>query len=155
MDVRRSGILSFVLALAAYSLAQAPQPAPCRSGSAAGVWDLPEPGLGGSADGFLRLGVQQVEYHFVATLVDVPSPCLSCVEGDVQGTLDDGSGTAPDYVVRGSYLGSFFAGAGRFRARVFRPNQTTAVGDLVGTFQDPPAGAPQVGIFRGNWLICD
>ena len=88
-----------------------------------------------------------------AVLTDVPSPCLSCIEGDVHGFLDDGVGTPPDFVVNGHYSGSFFGGTGSFDLRVFRPTGGTPVGFLSGTFADPPGdGVP--GTFSASWQIC-
>ena len=94
--------------------------------------------------------------HFVATLTDVPSACLSCIEGTLDGTLDDGIGPGPDYVVRGHYLGSFFGGNGQWTATIFPAGapQTTPVGRIRGMFDDPPSNAGP-GSFACRWMIND
>ena len=93
-------------------------------------------------------------YAFSGLLTDIPSPCLSCIEGRINGELDDGFGPAPDYVVCGRYLGSFFTGNGNFSVRVFPPGSNIAVGKIAGTFDDSPANDGP-GTFQARWRICD
>jgi hypothetical protein len=130
-------------------------PVACQIGVASGLWDLPDLGINGSVDGFLYRGANVAAYHFTATLTDVPSPCLSCIQGDLDGFLDDGIGAAPDYVVRGHYFGFFLGGEGRFEAAIFRQNQNVPVGTMSGAFRDHPTGVPSIGQFRGVWRIFD
>jgi hypothetical protein len=129
----------------------------CRRGLAAGAWELPDLGQDGWIDGWLYGPTNtSPRFHFTATLTDVQSPCLSCVEGDILGYLDDGIGPAPDYVVRGDYFGGWFTGEGTFAAAVFEPLSPSSmpVGRIVGSFRDPPTNVPHVGVFRAKWTIC-
>jgi hypothetical protein len=158
---RRTWVSATVLALTAFALAQAPQPTPgptptaCQVGLASGLWDLPDLGLNGAINGILYRGANVPVYRFTASLIDVPSPCLSCIEGDIGGYLDDGVGPAPDYVVRGHYRGAFFTGAGEFHAAILRPNQNVAVGKIAGNFHDVPTNVPHAGDFHAAWEICE
>ena len=130
----------------------------CESGFAKGTWELPS-GSGtsdGFIDGFLYLSISpsnNPRYFFNATLTDVPSPCLSCIMGTIDGYLDDGFGPAPDYVVHGTYSGLFLSGKGSYTCEVFAPTGTHAVGKIKGTFSDPPASTVP-GTFKGDWEIC-
>ncbi len=130
----------------------------CEQGPAKGVWELPGSGLdNGFIDGFLFLSTSPTtvpRYAFKAALTDVPTPCLSCITGKINGYLDDGFGPSPDYVVTGSYSGVFLTGSGTFQAQVFRPTGTTPVGKITGTFTDPPVST-QKGSFKGDWQICN
>lgn len=133
--------------------------APCREGFAKGDWDLPS---GGQNNGFLNGElfldnspgpISAPVYAIFATLTDVPSPCLSCITGTLDGYLDDGFGPAPDYVVRGTYAGFWFTGRGSFSAEVFTPTGVTPVGKIKGEFADPPSFS-SIGGFKAEWSIC-
>lgn len=127
----------------------------CRGGAASGVWSLPHSNQDGSADGFLYRGSSTTAiFHLTATLHDVPSPCLSCIEGTLTGFLDDGVGSGPDYFVDGRYLGSFFGGTGNFHASVYSTSTGAQVGRIGGEFADTDPLA-QPGTFHGRWRICD
>jgi hypothetical protein len=129
-----------------------------RRGLGAGMWELPlAPGAVGSLDGVLYDPSGPVLlYHFAATLNDVPTPCLSCIEGTVAGTLDDGIGPGPDYIVQGSYKGLFLNGTGTFKATIYKTIGPAfiPVGRMHGVFDDPP-GIPGPGDFKCRWAICD
>lgn len=162
MNSRRMNSIFRVVAAAALALvttplvrSNTPQPIVCHGGSAAGMWSLPRSSQDGSVDGFLFRdgGGSAPVYHFTGTLTDMPSPCLSCIEGEIQGFLDDGVGPAPDYIVRGRYRGGFLTGSGQFDARIFRPSANQTVGRIAGHFADPP-GNSQPGSFDGRWRIC-
>lgn len=156
-------LFTLILA-AACTLAPASSPtlSPCRadtvacaSGPARGVWRLPAVSSGhGLAQGrLIDAASGGLAYRFRAVLTDEPTPCLSCIRGEVNGFLDDGSGGAPEFVVRGFYRGSMMSGSGRFELRVYRPNGTQPVGVISGTFEDAPGdGLP--GRFAGDWQIC-
>jgi hypothetical protein len=104
--------------------------------------------------GLLTLGSgTAVAYTLSANLIDVSSPCLSCIEGELVGTLDDGIGPGPDFVVHGHYLGSFFTGSGSFRAEVLSLSGAHRVGRITGTFDDTPI-TPGPGTFDGRWRVC-
>jgi hypothetical protein len=127
----------------------------CQDGIAFGDWDLPSgvgsPGFlsGKLADPTGSYGI----YAFDAVLTDVPTPCLSCVEGTISGTLDDGIGPGPDYDVVGEYSGFFFTGKGKFFAKIVPPGSNTSVGVVEGKFEDPPFPGG-IGKFKGKWEIC-
>jgi hypothetical protein len=127
----------------------------CENGVGHGGWDLPSLGQDGTVDGNLFIASTTApRYHFHATLIDVPSPCLSCIEGDIHGVLDDGVGTGPDYIVVGHYSGGFFTGRGIFHAKVFDPTDGTLHGRLRGRFNDPPVNTQPVGSFLTLWEVC-
>jgi hypothetical protein len=130
----------------------------CEQGTAKGVWELPDSGMdNGYIDGFLFLSTSPStlpRYHFTAALTDVPTPCLSCITGKINGYLDDGFGPAPDFVVRGSYSGLFLSGKGTFQAQVYTPAGTAPVGKINGSFADAP-GSTVKGSFKGDWQICN
>jgi hypothetical protein len=128
----------------------------CQDGPAAGDWDLPSGS--GTSDGFIdgklidpvtNTGL----YQFLAVLTDVPTPCLSCIAGTIDGTLDDGVGPGPDYIVIGEYTGHWLSGRGSFEAKIVPPGSNTSVGIIKGDFSDPP-GVPGIGSFEGSWEIC-
>jgi hypothetical protein len=127
----------------------------CAGGPTAGLFRLPltSMGTGVMRGRLIDSSTNLPAYRLTARLVDVPSPCLSCVEGEIHGFLDDGSGTSPDFIVRGRYLGSFLGGSGQFNLRVFRPSGGPSVGTLSGSFDDPP-GDGMPGQFSGVWQIC-
>ncbi|HKE01676.1 MAG TPA: hypothetical protein VKE69_11745 [Planctomycetota bacterium] len=144
-----------VVGFAAPSRASSAAPA-CQSGPASGSWDLPNSSstsglmLGKLVDGTTHL----TAYSIKASLTSVPSPCLSCIQGKIQGGLSTPSG-ALVYFVQGEYHGSVFTGSGTFSAQIFDPTgpSTQPVGKISGTFSDPP-GSTTPGTFKGNWEIC-
>jgi hypothetical protein len=75
-----------------------------------------------------------------ATLLPLPLMCPACLGGEIQGTLDDGVGPGPDYLVQGSYRGDLISG--RFVLVLRNPNGTVA-GSMRGRFRDPflPSGS--------------
>jgi hypothetical protein len=123
------------------------------SGPAVGTWELPEfPAMSGSVLGSLEpVGGGASLYVLQATLIDLGAACPACMIGEIHGTLDDGIGPAPDYLVEGGFGATYPGGAGTFLARVKRPNGTPA-GWLRGRFEDPP-GSPQPGSFLGRFRI--
>jgi hypothetical protein len=127
----------------------------CQTGPGSGTWQLPS-GSGksdGYIDGVLYLApANTYRFSFTATLTDVPSPSLSTFTGTIAGSLDDGFGPAPDYLVKGSYSGSVFTGAGSFTCEI-RTLTGSTVGKIEGTFSDPPSSSTP-GTFTGNWKIC-
>lgn len=153
--VRVSSLASLACVALSASTPPHPGPRPCPSGAALGAFDLPvASGGGGSLSGSLVLGSGgAVAFTLTAALVDVPSPCLSCLEGQIQGVLDDGVGVGPDYVVDGTYTGSFFGGSGTFGARVLDLTGTRVVGRIAGEFFDPPP-LTGPGMFQGAWRVC-
>ena len=148
--------LAFLLSTILFASASSHTLVPCRSGVTSGAFAVPE---FNNDDGFVSGDLYQgdfliVRYHWEGTLHRIKSPCLSCIEGTIEGTLDDGIGPGPDFVVRGRYVGNFFVGNGDFSARVFKTTGGAALGSIHGTFSDPPNdGAP--GSFLGSWRICD
>jgi hypothetical protein len=128
----------------------------CQSGPGSGSWELPS-GSGksdGSISGTLYLAPGNTyRFFFGATLTDVPNPSLTLLTGTIDGFLDDGFGPAPDYLVKGSYSGSVYTGAGSFNAEIRTLTSTVAVGKIEGTFADAP-GSTTPGSFSGNWKIC-
>ena len=123
------------------------------SGPASGVWQLPEFTV---ADGFVLGSLDSVDggasiYAFQATLTDSGAACPACIVGEIHGSLDDGLGPAPDYLVDGAFFGIYPGGTGSFRARVKRPDGTL-VGWIRGRFEDPP-GSPDTGSFLGHFRI--
>jgi len=153
----RQILLSTSLALCA-ALLPAAQPLSsldCQSGPGSGRWELPS-GSGksdGFIDGVLYLApADTYRFSFSATLTDVPSPSLSTFTGTIEGSLDDGFGPAPDYLVKGSYSGSVFTYQGSFTCEI-RTLTGTVVGKIDGTFSDPPTSTTP-GSFTGEWKIC-
>lgn len=128
----------------------------CQDGPAAGDWLLPQTsgGSDGWMDGKLIDPVlNQGIYAVSAVLTDVPSPCLSCVQGTISGTLDDGVGVGPDYYLVGEYSGQWLSGQGTYWAKIVPPGSNTSVGLVWGDFADAP-GTPGHGSFDGRWEIC-
>jgi hypothetical protein len=128
----------------------------CQSGPGSGSWDLPS-GSGksdGSINGTLYLApANTYRFSFTATLTDVPNPSLSLITGNIAGSLDDGFGPAPDYIVKGSYSGSALTGAGTFSCDIYPLNSSQSVGKIDGNFSDPPASTTP-GTFTADWKIC-
>lgn len=152
-----------IAALALFALGQpssssthpTPSARPCHSGAAAGAWKLPILGQNGSVDGFLFSPTSaSPTYHFTAALLAGPTPCTTCLHGQIAGYLDDGVGPAPDFVVQGTYSGQWPSGAGTFSASLFRPTAAGPTGFVSGTFQHSPTSSAG-GHFSGNWTICE
>lgn len=160
MTIRIRSVASVALlgALAVASTTNSTSPAAvdCRSGPGAGIFDLPASSTQpGTIDGVLSLGVTGVvAYYINGDLSFVPTPCLSCIEGKIEATLDDGIGAGPDYVVRGRYIGNWMSNSGNFSASVFTLSGNQRVGKISGTFNDPH-GSTQPGHFDAQWRICD
>lgn len=128
---------------------------PCQRGPESWAWDLPEPQMSdGFVDGKLYDSAGHSLLQFRATLTDVPSPCLSCIEGEIHGTLDDGGGGAPEYIVTGQYRGNFLARQGSFTALLYPYGSLTATGKMQGQFSDPYTDPDRPGQFRGQWTLC-
>ena len=153
---------TLLLALAAVTpnLAASPHPSPafaCQNGPASGTWDLPNSSGGtGLMTGKLIDGTTHLtDYLIKASLTATSSPCLSCIQGNINGALYTPSGASTIYVVKGTYSGSFFTGSGTFAANIFSiiGPSTQPVGKITGTFSDPP-GSTTPGTFKGNWEIC-
>ena len=128
-----------------------------QTGSARGVWELPSGS--GASDGYISGALylapnDDFRYVFDATLTDVWTPCLSCITGTIDGFLDDGFGPAPDFLVKGSYSGTYVTGKGTFTCEIRRPGSTTVVGKIEGSFADPP-GSTTLGSFKGTWKISE
>ena len=86
----------------------------------------------------------------------MPSACLSCIGGTIQGTLDDGIGPGPDYTLIGSYGGLWMSGRGSWFGTIYSMNtpQPTPVGRERGVFNDPPIN-PGAGNVACRWVIHD
>ncbi len=157
MSAPRHLIATLLTALACVSLGPTPQavtgppPQNCAGGQGAGRWELS--GDTGTLRGrLIDRTTGQVHSTFSATLTEVQSPCLSCVEGTIEGVLD-GVGSGNDYVVRGRFLGFFMTGAGTFQARIFRTTGGPAVGGIQGAFDDLPSDTVP-GRFNARWELC-
>lgn len=153
-----AALLVGALAVCALDARPAQSSTTIRRGYGNGNWDLPTASAGqGTIDGiFFIPNVPNFSMHFTGTLTDIPGPCLSCIGGTLQGTLDDGIGPGPDYIVDGAYHGSWFSGKGNWTASIYAANspQTTPVGRVRGVFDDPPPnGGP--GTFACRWVIND
>lgn len=151
-------IVPSVAALSAVLLTATPAVAwfVCQDGKAKGDWLLPltSGGSDGWIDGkLIDPATNQGVYAFTAVLTDVPSPCLSCVQGTIAGEIDDGIGVGPDYYVVGEYSGLWLSGEGTFWAKIVPPGSNTSVGLVWGDFADAP-GVPGHGSFEGEWEIC-
>ena len=125
-----------------------------QSGVGSGSWVLPSGS--GTSDGYLAGTLYlspagTFRFAFNATLTDVPTPCLSCITGTIDGTLDDGVGPGPDYKVKGTYSGVFVTGKGSFTCEI-RTLTGTTVGKIDGTFTDPPSSTTP-GTFKCTWSI--
>ncbi len=136
--------------------ARAPLAGTTVSGIAKGIWQLPEPQYAtGSAQGTLStLGGASV-FAFRAQLSEIVSPCLSCREGDVNGTLDDGIGPGPDFLVLGHWTSGQLSGQGSFETWIWKVSAPLAapVGRFEGDFNDPPMPPAQPGPFSGMWTM--
>ena len=129
--------------------------ASCQYGAASGIWDLPEPNSAGVVQGQLLDASGQVAYYLVGKLIETPSPCLSCREGEIHATLDDGFGPCCDYEVRGKWIVNQFTGQGSFKATIYQPAPIPIVkGRMAGMVKDPPSPVNQPGTFKARWGIC-
>jgi hypothetical protein len=147
---------SLALCAALVPMAQPLSCLDCQSGPGSGTWELPSGS--GKSDGFITgtlylAPANTYRFSFDATLTDVPTPCLSCITGTIAGTLDDGFGPAPDYIVKGSYSGTFASGKGTFTCDIRTVSTDQTVGKIEGTFSDPPSSATP-GTFKADWKIC-
>lgn len=161
MNTRRTLLTFFsLLALGAGWMSRGEAQTACvpRHGLTLGDWNLPPNGVGsvGFIDGRVVKNGAGV-YRFQASLSEVVTPCLSCREGGIVGTLDDGVGAPDDYVVVGSWSGTFFGGEGSWHATIFQPlgPALIPVGRMKGIFDDALAFPDQVGTYIGRWTICD
>jgi hypothetical protein len=120
------------------------------TGTASGICELPPNGFVlGSLDPF---DSGESSYTLQATLLDSGlAMCPACILGKIQGTLDDGIGRGPDFLVDGFFGGDIPSGAGTFGARVKRPNGAD-VGWIRGEFRDPFV-SQQAGSFVGRFRI--
>jgi len=156
-----ASVLMLAGALGAGGLAApstAPQSCVLRRGLATGDWDLPPTGPGsfGAIDGDLFLNGAAL-YHLSGTIAEVGLACPSCRGGTYAGTLDDGVGAGPDYVVSGTWYGDFFSGKGTLQGEIFKnvgPAQIS-VGKMQGRYKDPMGVPDPVGSFAARWKICD
>jgi len=150
-----AGSCAFVAWLAVGSRPPGPTLPACAGGPADGECALPATSLGvGVLHGRLvDAATDKPAFRIDARLVALPAPCDACIQGEIQGSLDDGSGDQAEFVVSGEYAGTNFGGVGQFQLRVFKPNGGPALGTLNGTFEDPP-GDDQGGRFTGEWRIC-
>ena len=155
---RRASVLAgLALALGLVDPGQAHSSCTTRIGGTQGRWNLPLQANGQDTfDGTLiTANIPWPSYRVQGTLTDIQTGCMSCVSGSLQGTLDDGSGPSPDYVVAGTYSGLWLNGTGQFVARIQTPGgQPVAVGEIRGKFADGP-GLPGGGSFRGRFQMCD
>lgn len=160
MAARRTQALSSLLAIVSIAAppiapgaASAP---PCVFGAGSGAWDLPDGvgGLGQVVGTLDYLPSGKLAFVLVGTLSEVSSPCLSCREGDLDWTLDDGVGVGPDYLAKGRWIGSFLGGQGTWSATIYRPvgPALIPVGRLRGTYDDPPLAGQ--GTFEARWSLC-
>ena len=160
----RRALLRAGAVLAAFSILGLPAAAsngtrgPCKSGNAAGAWDLPVAGQPGTMRGALE---HEGRPRFILQGVLVPrssSSVRSPRRGELHGMLSipTPSGPMPIARVKGEWASSA-NGQGKYRAIIFRPgpNPTSPVrlmGRMHGSFADPSATDP--GRFRGRWQIC-
>jgi hypothetical protein len=129
----------------------------CDNGPEAGEWTLPHGSVDGNLDGTLTGSSGTIAYHFTATLHDIPTPCLSCIFGSIDGTLVDVVSGGTTLTVHGFYNGAQLTGSGQFRAQIFAPGATPTsppvlVGRMRGSFHEPNITQP--GTFSGHWVIC-
>jgi hypothetical protein len=132
------------------------------NGKASGQWQLPFGSQPGFVDGFLYAGSPvptpsaSPAYHFTGVLTAKPVPSSSMLAGTIQGTLDDGVGPGPDFLVVGSYDGllSGMTGTGHFGVQIISTSSAVPSGFVAGSFTDmliSPTPAP--GTFGGRWKI--
>ena len=139
-----------------HAAAGPPLQGPVFSGPAQGSWHLPEPpSTTGSVQGVLLSPAGKPLFDLDGVLTEFVSPCLSCREGYLNGTLDDGGGGLPEYVVTGNWLVTQLTGEGVFRALVYKPIGPflLPVGRLEGLVDDPPFPPGQAGTFIGRWWL--
>jgi hypothetical protein len=109
-----------------------------------GVWDLSQGLVLGTLDTFHGSGRPLA---LEATLLPYPLMCPACWGGEVEGTLDDGIGTGPDFLVDGGYAGDVAAGTFAFTLRL--PDGTPA-GSMRGRIQASWSGP---GGFTGRYTL--
>jgi hypothetical protein len=158
MKTRRTWLAWAAVLLGLSVLARPATAQNCNNGPEGGQWDLPQGSVDGSLDGTLTGAAGTTLYHFTATLHDIPTACLSCVHGSIDGTLADLVGGGPTLSVHGFYSGLQLTGSGTFRAEIYKPGPTPAsapvlVGRMRGNFHDP-LGTQPPGTFSGHWAIC-
>lgn len=126
------------------------------SGIAKGILMQPEPqyGIGFARANLFALGAGP-DFTFRAKLTEIVSPCLSCREGDIDGTLDDGVGASPDYLVQGHWIADQLSGIGSFDSLIYAAAAPTGppVGKLEASFNDPPLPPGFAGPLSGTWTI--
>ncbi|MGQ0552852.1 MAG: hypothetical protein ACT4PU_06490 [Planctomycetota bacterium] len=131
-------------------------------GKASGQWQLPFGPQPGFVNGSLYMSSPvptpstSPAYHFAGVLTAKPVPSSTMLAGTIQGTLDDGVGAGPDFLVVGTYSGqlSGMTGTGSFSVQTISPSAATPSGAISGTFTDmliSPTSAP--GSFTGRWKI--
>ena len=143
---------SFLLALALCASPERTGAPGSLRGPASGGWELP----GTDGEGFAIGSLDTIRggatiYAFEAVLADQGAACPACFVGLIEGTLDDGIGSGPDFVVEGTYAGLVLDGSGWFDAEVRHPGGAPA-GRLQGRFVDPEGGLA-TGAFRGRWQL--
>jgi hypothetical protein len=147
---------ALLAAVCGWSAEAAPGAGTSVSGIAKGIWQLPEPQYAtGTAEATLYpLGPGPV-LAFRAKLTEIVSPCLSCREGDLVGTLNDGVGSSPDFIVNGHWLASQLSGQGSFESLIWKAGSTSGVpvGKLEGDFNDPPFPPGFPGPLSGMWTL--
>jgi hypothetical protein len=157
MKTRRFWLGWAVMSLGLWALARPAAAQNCDSGPEGGQWILPQGSVDGSLDGTLTGAAGTTLYHFTAMLHNIPTPCLSCVHGSIDGTLVDLVGSGPSLSVQGFYSGVQLTGSGTFRAQIYKPGPNPGsppvlVGRMRGNFHEPVVTQP--GTFSGHWSIC-
>jgi hypothetical protein len=75
-------------------------------------------------------------YQFEALLAPYPVMCPACLVGAIHGTLDDGRGPGPDFLVEGGYQGVTWGGMpGEFAVSLRTPGGALA-GSMRGRFEN-------------------
>ena len=160
---QRLFLVCAVLSLCAFSPSgPGPVASAVGAGKVSGVWELPLGPQNGYVDGDLYApstvptSSASPAYHFTAVLKALPVPVTMMLAGTIQGTLDDGVGPGPDYLVSGSYAGllSTVIGTGTFSAQIAQPAVSSPSGFIAGNFIDMPMSlSPVPGHFNGRWKI--
>jgi len=126
------------------------------TGIAKGILMQPEPqfGTGFAKANLFALGAGP-DFVFRATLTEIVSPCMTCREGDLEGTLDDGAGSGPDYLVKGHWIADQLSGSGSFESLIFKASAPAGppVGQLEAGFFDPPLPPGFAGTLSGSWTL--
>ncbi|HEX6884332.1 MAG TPA: hypothetical protein VF530_13215 [Planctomycetota bacterium] len=96
------------------------------------MWDLGTGVVLGTLESFEGRQLFQLE----AALAPFPVMCPACLVGRISGTLDDGRGAGPDFLLDGGYDGvTFGGGSGSFAVSLRTPGGRT-VGELAGRFEN-------------------